>query len=92
MECEEAQDVDDEDPKDDIPEDVTFEEPKDEENEVPESKDDVPKKESTQDKINFVVSLLESSEEISDDRLATLRMEERYFRMLAEEEQQQLLQ
>ena len=77
---------------DDIPEDVTFEEPKDEENEVPESKDEVLKKKSTQDKLNFVLSLLESSEEISDDRIATLRMEERYYRMVAKEEQQQLLQ
>ena len=79
---------DDEVPKDEIPEYVTFEESRDEENEVPESNNEVPKKESTQDKINS----LESSEEISDERLDYLRFEEEYFKRVAEEEQQQLLQ
>ena len=57
-----------------------------------ESKSEVTKRESTEDKINFVVSLLESSEEISDERRATLRLEEKYFRGVAEEEQQHLRQ
>ena len=45
---------DDEVPKDKIPEYVTFEESRDEENEVPKSKNEVPKKESSQDKIKIL--------------------------------------